>query len=214
MRMLLMATTALAVGFAVPALAAGGSYGQQQGYNQGQSYSAPGLQSQGDQGSTNRAMGNQGSRTEGQGFQGQTSQNQMQQRYPGGNSSSGWSNQPSSQTRGQNQGTNQQFNSGSWSSQAENREGMGHRADQLRQRIRDDLAQGGFTDIHVIPRSFVVIAKDPEGNQVQMMITPNSLAEMTQMPMSGRMARNGDHSQYQSGNSGWNNGMQSSDGSN
>lgn len=198
MRTLLIATTALAVGFALPAVAANGSNDQQQGYTQSQGNAESGHQGPNDRGFANQAMGNQGSGYQGQGFQGQNSQ--AEQRYPGGNNSSGWSGRPS-----ENQGMNNRFNSGSWSSQAENNQGGNHRADQLRQRIRNDLAQGGFTDIHIIPRSFVVIAKDPEGNQVQMMITPNSVAEMTQVPMSGRMARRGDQGEFRSGgNSTWN----------
>lgn len=50
---------------------------------------------------------------------------------------------------------------------------------QIQQRIRHELSQAGFTDIHVMPQSFLVHAKDSAGNPVYMAITPNSLTALT-----------------------------------
>ena len=49
----------------------------------------------------------------------------------------------------------------------------------LRQRMTTNLQQSGFTDVKVMPESFLVQAKDKEGNPVTMFITPDSLSEVT-----------------------------------
>lgn len=50
---------------------------------------------------------------------------------------------------------------------------------EIQQRIRHELSQAGFTDIHVMPQSFLVHAKDSAGNPVYMAITPHSLSALT-----------------------------------
>lgn len=80
-------------------------------------------------------------------------------------------------------------NSGQWNG------GESHQGQMLQQKIQQDLSQAGFTDIHVMPRSFVVSAKDREGNPVQMMITPHSVTALTAMPR---------HNQYGQNGNGWN----------
>ena len=50
----------------------------------------------------------------------------------------------------------------------------------LSQRLRADLARAGFTDITFMPSSFVVRAKDSQGNPVMMVIDPDSLTEVTE----------------------------------
>lgn len=47
----------------------------------------------------------------------------------------------------------------------------------LRDRITAVLQRSGFSDIHAMPSSFVVHAKDQDGNPVVMSITPDSVAE-------------------------------------
>jgi hypothetical protein len=55
-------------------------------------------------------------------------------------------------------------------------------AANIRQRISQNLSQAGFTDIHIMPRAFLVHAKDRDGNPVTMMITPNSVMALTAVP--------------------------------
>ena len=43
----------------------------------------------------------------------------------------------------------------------------------LSQRLRDDLTKAGFTDITIMPSSFLVRAKDSQGNPVMMVINPD-----------------------------------------
>jgi sporulation protein YlmC with PRC-barrel domain len=45
----------------------------------------------------------------------------------------------------------------------------------LRNRIDTMLQQSGFTEIHVMPSSFVIHAKDQDGNPIVMSITPDSV---------------------------------------
>jgi hypothetical protein len=49
----------------------------------------------------------------------------------------------------------------------------------LRQQLIKHLQQSGFTDINVIPDSFLLQAKDRSGNPVTMFIGPNSATEFT-----------------------------------
>jgi hypothetical protein len=58
----------------------------------------------------------------------------------------------------------------------------------LSQKLRDDLAKAGFTDIIVLPAAFLVRAKDSQGHAVMMLINPDSLTEVTEhsdAPLSG-----------------------------
>jgi hypothetical protein len=50
----------------------------------------------------------------------------------------------------------------------------------LAQKLRDDLTKAGFTDITIMPSSFLVRAKDSQGNPVMMVINPDSLTEVTE----------------------------------
>jgi hypothetical protein len=50
----------------------------------------------------------------------------------------------------------------------------------ISQRLRDDLAKAGFTNITIMPSSFLVRAKDSQGNPVMMVINPDSLTEVTE----------------------------------
>lgn len=49
----------------------------------------------------------------------------------------------------------------------------------LRQQVRQNLAAAGFTDIKVMPESFLVRAKDRTGNPVMMIINPDSVTAVT-----------------------------------
>lgn len=50
--------------------------------------------------------------------------------------------------------------------------------------IRSKLEQDGFTDVNVVPGSFLVSAKDKGGDPVTMVIGPNSMMMLTQVPSS------------------------------
>lgn len=52
-------------------------------------------------------------------------------------------------------------------------------AQRVPQQIRDKLTEQGFTDVQVIPGSFLVSAKDKNGNPVRMLIGPNSTSVLT-----------------------------------
>jgi hypothetical protein len=60
----------------------------------------------------------------------------------------------------------------------------------VRQKLRDDLTKAGFTNITIMPSSFLVRAKDSQGNPVMMVINPDSMTEVTEQseaPASGAM---------------------------
>jgi hypothetical protein len=46
------------------------------------------------------------------------------------------------------------------------------------QKLRDKLAADGYTDVEIAPGSYVVSAKDKDGNKVVMMIGPHSMTMM------------------------------------
>ena len=41
--------------------------------------------------------------------------------------------------------------------------------------VRDVLRKQGFTDVQVVPQSYLIHAKDKDGNTVVMSVTPNSV---------------------------------------
>ena len=51
----------------------------------------------------------------------------------------------------------------------------------MRTQIRDMLQKSGFTDIQVMPGSFLIHAKDKDGNPVVMNMSPDSFTEMTEV---------------------------------
>ena len=48
-----------------------------------------------------------------------------------------------------------------------------------RQQLQNDLTKAGFTDIKIMPESFLVRAKDSKGTPVMMIINPDSFTEVT-----------------------------------
>jgi hypothetical protein len=60
---------------------------------------------------------------------------------------------------------------------AQNTPGGGMR---IAQKMRDDLTKAGFTDIHIMPSSFLVRAKDSSGNPVMMVVNPDSITAITE----------------------------------
>ncbi len=57
--------------------------------------------------------------------------------------------------------------------------------ESMRQQIMGNLQQSGFTDVKVMPDSFLVQAKDKSGNPMTMFIGPNSVTEVSAMTGSG-----------------------------
>src|SRR5271155_5614007 len=51
----------------------------------------------------------------------------------------------------------------------------------LRAQVRDMLQKEGFTDVRVVPSSFMVRAKDKDGNPVVMSISPDSFTEVSEV---------------------------------
>jgi hypothetical protein len=58
----------------------------------------------------------------------------------------------------------------------------------MRQQIVGNLKQSGFTNVKVMPDSFLVQAKDKSGNPMTMLIGPNSITEVSAMNDSGGAA--------------------------
>lgn len=50
----------------------------------------------------------------------------------------------------------------------------------IQQQLRQNLQRAGFTDVQVMPSSFLVRAKDPGGNPVMMVINPDSVTAVTE----------------------------------
>lgn len=50
---------------------------------------------------------------------------------------------------------------------------------RVSQKLRDDLTKAGFTNITIMPSSFLVRAKDSQGNPMIMVINPDSVTAVT-----------------------------------
>ena len=53
----------------------------------------------------------------------------------------------------------------------------------IRQQLQAQLSKNGYTDVQIMPSSFVVRAKDKQGNPVEMVIGPDSFIQVTEVPM-------------------------------
>ena len=51
----------------------------------------------------------------------------------------------------------------------------------IQQQVQNNLKQAGFTDIQIMPSSFLVRAKDSAGNPVIMVINPDSVTAVTEI---------------------------------
>lgn len=54
------------------------------------------------------------------------------------------------------------------------------------QHVKQDLEQAGFTNVQVMPESFLVRAHDKQGRPVMMVINPDSITAVTQVSGSGQ----------------------------
>lgn len=50
----------------------------------------------------------------------------------------------------------------------------------IQQQVRNNLQAAGFSDIKIMPESFMVRAKDKSGNPVMMVINPDSITAVTE----------------------------------
>lgn len=66
---------------------------------------------------------------------------------------------------------------------------------QIQQKVQKNLQDAGFTDIQIMPSSFLVRAKDKDGNPVMMVINPDSVTAVTAIPGPGRTTGQGNASQ-------------------
>ncbi len=55
----------------------------------------------------------------------------------------------------------------------------------LRQKIKTDLQQAGFTNVQVMPQSFLIRAHDKQDRPVMMIINPDGVTAITQMGKQG-----------------------------
>lgn len=79
----------------------------------------------------------------------------------------------------------------------------GQNAAQLPQEIKQKLSSAGYSDVKVMPSSFFVEAKDKQGDPVEILITPNSMMEVTALNTNEKnsVASNGQSNSNSSKNS-------------
>jgi hypothetical protein len=62
----------------------------------------------------------------------------------------------------------------------------------MQKMMRSNLEKAGFSDVKIMPESFLVRAKDPQGNPVMMVINPDSFEAVTTIaPNNGAKGGNG-----------------------
>lgn len=72
---------------------------------------------------------------------------------------------------------------------------------KISERLKNDLTKAGFTDIKIMPESFMVRAKDSQGNPVMMVINPDSVTAITEETQSTNSASNAKHGATNNSNS-------------
>lgn len=58
---------------------------------------------------------------------------------------------------------------------------QGQQQQSIQARVKNNLEQAGFTNVQIMPSSFLVRAKDKEGNPVMMVINPDSVTAITEV---------------------------------
>jgi hypothetical protein len=61
----------------------------------------------------------------------------------------------------------------------------------IQESLRSDLGRAGFTDIQLVPSSFLVRAKDPDGNPVTLVLTPEAFTAVEVAPGQGSVGDEG-----------------------
>ncbi len=67
-------------------------------------------------------------------------------------------------------------------------------AQNVPQELKQKLSQDGFTNVQVVPGSYLVSAKDKNGEPVMMVIGPHSMTIMSEIPNSSGSATTGSSS--------------------
>jgi hypothetical protein len=57
---------------------------------------------------------------------------------------------------------------------------QGQNNQSIRQQVKNNLEQAGFSDIKIMPQSFLVRAKDRNGNPMMMVLNPDSVTAVTE----------------------------------
>jgi hypothetical protein len=70
----------------------------------------------------------------------------------------------------------------------------GHNLTSVQQRLADQLKQDGFTDVRVVPDSFLVHAKNKHGDPVVMIVNPDSVFSVTEMTQNHSGSNNSNNS--------------------
>jgi hypothetical protein len=83
-------------------------------------------------------------------------------------------------TNGQSAMSNDQNRMNNDQSQIYNGNRNGQAAMHIGKALRAELSKAGYTDINIMPTSFMVRAKDSQGNPVMMMISPDSVSAIMQ----------------------------------
>jgi hypothetical protein len=69
---------------------------------------------------------------------------------------------------------------------------QGNTQQSIQARVQSNLEQAGFTNVQIMPSSFLVRAKDKEGNPVMMVINPDSVTAVTELPANNRSGSYGE----------------------
>jgi hypothetical protein len=85
-----------------------------------------------------------------------------------------------SDANGQSAMSNDQNGMNNDQSQIYNGNRNGQAAMHIGKALRAELSKAGYTDINIMPTSFMVRAKDSQGNPVMMMISPDSVSAIMQ----------------------------------
>ena len=78
-----------------------------------------------------------------------------------------------------------------WAQNANHQQQKSGGNESIRADLSDSLKKSGFTDVSVVPNSFLVRAKDRNGNTVQMFVTPHSVKELVATTLNGDQQQSG-----------------------
>ncbi len=78
----------------------------------------------------------------------------------------------------------------------------GMSASSIRHHLMQDLEKAGYTDVKILPASFVAEAKDKQGHPVTMLISPDAVTTITMVPESNTSMGSGSTSASNANGSG------------
>lgn len=81
------------------------------------------------------------------------------------------------------------LSSAAWAASDDGANSTNQNNTKVRQDLTQMLQKSGYTDIRIAPSSFMVRAKDQDGNPVVMSISPDHFAEMTTVNETNREGR-------------------------